>query len=234
MGEKPSDVGGSVDAVRVLVADDQELMRDGLVTILSRQPGIIVVGDAPDGESAVRLALDLRPDVVLMDVRMPGVDGIRATAEMRAHAPEVRVLMLTTFDDDAYIVDALRAGAVGYILKNIPAGDLAAALRLASRGVVQLDPAAAGKLIGALGAGGARAVSSPPPAFDRLTEREREVMLLVAGGANNREIAERLVISEGTVKTHISSILSQLGLRDRTQIAVFVYQRGGGTIPAST
>jgi DNA-binding NarL/FixJ family response regulator len=220
-------------AIRLVVVDDQELMRDGLIAILERQEGIAVVGSAADGMEALQVAEALTPDVILMDVRMPVMDGVQATVELRRRWPDIKVLMLTTFDDDAYIVEALRAGAAGYMLKNIPAQDLAAAVRLAHRGVVQLDPAAAAKVASVLGArtGPAalvRGMKAPPgqtPAAERLTEREQEVMLLVARGANNREIAEQLVISEATVKSHISSILSQLGLRDRTQIAVFVHQQ---------
>jgi DNA-binding NarL/FixJ family response regulator len=220
-------------AIRLVVVDDQELMRDGLIAILERQEGIAVVGSAADGQEALQVAEALTPDVILMDVRMPVMDGVQATVELRRRWPGIKVLMLTTFDDDAYIVAALRAGAAGYMLKNIPAQDLAAAVRLAHRGVVQLDPAAAAKVASALGAapGSAtpvRGMKAPPglaAAAERLTEREQEVMLLVARGANNREIAEQLVISEATVKSHISSILGQLGLRDRTQIAVFVHQQ---------
>lgn len=222
-------------AIRLVVVDDQELMRDGLIAILERQEGIAVVGSAADGVEALQVAEALTPDVILMDVRMPVMDGVQATVELRRRWPEIKVLMLTTFDDDAYIVEALRAGAAGYMLKNIPAQDLAAAVRLAHRGVVQLDPAAAAKVASVLGAPAgsplARGMKAPPgqiPAAERLTEREQEVMLLVARGANNREIAEQLVISEATVKSHISSILGQLGLRDRTQIAVFVHQQRAG------
>lgn len=217
------------EIIRLLVVDDQELMRDGLVAILERQPGIQIVGAAADGAEALRLLDTALPDVILMDVRMPVMDGVQATAEIRRRLPQARVLMLTTFDDESHIIGALQAGAVGYILKNIPAKELAEAVHMAYRGMVQLDPAAAAKLVARLSAPPAATAGSGrrpvlPPAAG-LTEREREVMLLVASGANNREIAERLVISEGTVKSHISSILSQLGLRDRTQIAVFVHQQ---------
>jgi DNA-binding NarL/FixJ family response regulator len=219
--------------IRLVVVDDQELMRDGLIAILERQEGIAVVGSAADGLEALQVAETLTPDVILMDVRMPVMDGVQATVELRRRWPDIKVLMLTTFDDDTYIVAALRAGAAGYMLKTIPAQDLAAAVRLAHRGVVQLDPVVAAKIAGALGAPpgpatlvrGMKAPLGLTPAAERLTEREQEVMLLVARGANNREIAEQLVISEATVKSHISSILSQLGLRDRTQIAVFAHQQ---------
>jgi DNA-binding NarL/FixJ family response regulator len=222
-------IEGEAEAIRLLVVDDQELMRDGLLAILERQPGIQIVGAAADGAEALRLLDTAAPEVILMDVRMPVMDGVQATAEICRRLPQVRVLMLTTFDDETYIIEALKAGAVGYILKNIPAKELAEAVRMAHRGVVQLDPAAAAKLVARLSSPSVgadvreRRPALPAAAFG-LTEREREVTELVASGANNREIAERLVISEGTVKSHISSILSQLGLRDRTQIAVFVHQ----------
>jgi len=211
------------DNIRLMVVDDQELMRDGLVTLLSRQAGIEVVAVAGDGQVAVQQATETQPNVILMDVRMPIMNGIEATRHICQRLPACRVLMLTTFDDEEYIFDALRAGAVGYVLKNIPTDDLAEAIRMAHRGVVQLDPAAAAKIVGQLGVN----VSPDRDATQKinaLTEREREVLRLVADGASNREIAEQLVISEGTVKTYISRILSQLDLRDRTQLAIFVYR----------
>jgi DNA-binding NarL/FixJ family response regulator len=214
--------------IRLLVVDDQELMRDGLIALLERQPGIQVVGAAADGAQTLAQIEAVSPDVILMDVRMPVLDGIQATVEIRRRHPEARVLMLTTFDDEAYIVEALKAGAVGYILKNIPAKELADAIRLAHKGIVQLDTAAAARVIDRLSAAPPHNTTGDrvPPEVAGLTERECEVMRLVAQGANNREIAEQLVISEGTVKSHISSILSQLALRDRTQIAVFVHRHG--------
>ncbi|TDD63007.1 response regulator transcription factor [Kribbella antibiotica] len=211
--------------VRLLIVDDQELMRDGLTAILERQPGIEVVGTAADGAEAVRLVAELAPDVVLMDVRMPVLDGVQATAEIVRSWPAVKVVVLSTFDDDDHVTQALRAGATGYLLKNLPAQDLAEAIRLACRGVLQLAPAAAAKVVAALSAAaGGSPPAEPPAELARLTDREREVARLVAAGSNNREIAQDLVISEGTVKSHISSILSQLNLRDRTQLAVFVHQ----------
>jgi DNA-binding NarL/FixJ family response regulator len=207
------------ETIRLLIVDDQELMRDGLIAVLERQPGIIVVGAAGNGSEALEQIEQTAPDVVLMDVRMPVMDGVQATREIRTRMPHVHVLMLTTFDDEEYIVHALKAGAAGYILKNIPARELAESIRMAHKGILQLAPTAAAKVVAQL-----RAPLSAP--VIGLTQREREVMLLVAQGASNREIAEQLVISEGTVKSHISSILSQLGLRDRTQIAVYAHQQG--------
>ncbi|MDX2160259.1 MAG: response regulator transcription factor [bacterium] len=211
----------------VLIVDDQELIRDGLMTLLERQEGITVVGTASNGVEAVKKVDEFRPDVVLMDVRMPIMDGIQAARAIREQFPSVCVLMLTTFDDEEFVLEALKAGAIGYILKNIPAVVLGEAVRLAKRGVMQIDPGVTERLVSAL-----TAVSALPPPITplisetQLTEREREVVQLVAEGANNREIAQRLFISEGTVKTHISNILSQLGLRDRTQLAVYVHQHG--------
>lgn len=211
--------------IRLLIVDDQELMRDGLVTILDRQDDITVVGAAADGKDALQQARESDPDVILMDVQMPNMDGVTAAGILGEEFPECRVVMLTTFDDEEYIVGALQAGAVGYVLKNTPVDDLAGAVRMAHRGVVQLDPAAAVQIIGRLNT----TLTSPSDseateAFQRLTEREREVAQLVAQGANNREIASALFVSEGTVKTHVSRILNQLDLRDRTQLAIFIYR----------
>jgi DNA-binding NarL/FixJ family response regulator len=219
--------------VRVLVVDDQRLMRDGIASLLSIQDGIDVVGTAGDGQEAVAQAVALHPDVILMDVRMPVMDGVAATTEVRRQLPSCQVLMLTTFDDEEYIVEALRAGASGYLLKDIPAHDLAQAIQAAHKGIYQLDPAVASKVVASLtGAGGA--AQQPPPtetpsgagSLTDLTGREIEVLRLIAKGATNREIAEHLVITEGTVKNHISSILSRLGLRDRTQAALYAREVG--------
>lgn len=213
-----------MDSVRVLVADDQRLVREGIASLLSIQEGIEVVGTAVDGQEAVEKATQLRPDVILMDVRMPVLDGIVATAAIRRTLPDCRVLMLTTFDDEEYIIRSLQAGAMGYLLKDIPAGDLAQAIRLTCAGIYQLSPSVAGKLVGQLGARARSGLPPEPPAD--LTERELEVLRLVARGATNREIAEALVVSEGTVKNHVSNILGRLGLRDRVQVAVYAYDHG--------
>jgi len=190
--------------VRVLVVDDQELIRDGIASLLGIQPGIEVVGVGGDGREAIDLVRLHRPDVVLMDVRMPVLDGVAAAAEL---ASTCKVVMLTTFDDHDYVVRALRAGAVGYLLKDLPVRELAEAVRLAHAGVTQLDPSVARSL--------AR------PSADALTARETEVLRHVATGATNREIAARLHLSEGTVKNHVSRILTRLGLRDRVQLALY-------------
>jgi len=208
--------------VRVLVVDDQQLIREGIASLLGIQPGIEVVGAAADGREAVATALALTPDVVLMDLRMPELDGIAALAVLRRRLPTCRVIMLTTFDDEQYVVQALAAGASGYLLKDLPSSELADAIRLAHAGVAQLDAAATARLATALARPG---VAGPPPVHP-LTDREVEVLRLVAGGASNREIAARLYLSHGTVKNHVSRILARLGLRDRTQAALYARDRG--------
>ena len=213
--------------VRVLVVDDQRLIREGIASLLGIQEGVRVVGTAADGKEAVEQALALAPDVVLMDVRMPGMDGVEATALICRQLHACQVLMLTTFDDEDYIIKALHAGARGYLLKDIPPGDLAQAIRLAHAGIYQLDLAVAGKLVGALmrpeptAANSSAARSGTASAPHLLTEREIEVLRFIALGATNREIAAQLMVSEGTVKNHISNILTRLDLRDRTQAALY-------------
>jgi DNA-binding NarL/FixJ family response regulator len=211
----------TADPVRVLVVDDQALIREGIASLLGIEPGIEVVGTAADGRAAVELAVETRPDVVLMDVRMPVLDGVRAAGLLRERLPSCRVLMLTTFDDEEYVLSALRAGAGGYLLKDLPARDLAQAVRLAHAGVDQHDAAAIRRLVSALD-------RSAPPVGPRpeLTERELAVLRLIARGASNREIAAQLFVSEGTVKNHVSHILSRLGMRDRTQAAIYARERG--------
>jgi len=217
----------SADRVRVLVVDDQQLIRESIASLLDIQPGIEVVGTAADGNEAVERALQLLPDVVLMDVRMPVLDGVGATVALAERAPSCRVVMLTTFDDEEYVVQALRAGASGYLLKDRPAAELAAAVRLASAGVVQFDPAAAARLSSVLDRvrpAGATPVEGAPA----LTAREVDVLRHLAAGLTNREIAARLYLSEGTVKNHVSRILERLGLRDRTQAAIYAREHDLG------
>ncbi len=231
------DKAGQISAVRVLVVDDQQLMRDGIASLLSIQDGIEVVGTAANGQEAIEQTLALQPDVVLMDVRMPVLDGVAATAQIRRQLPDCQVLMLTTFDDDEYVIEALRAGASGYLLKDIPAQHLAQAIQAVHRHIYQLDPSVARRVVASL-AGSASQEQRPPTPLQPtaapasavkpglLTEREIDVLRLIAQGATNREIAERLVISEGTVKNHISNILGRLGLRDRTQAAIYAREQG--------
>jgi DNA-binding NarL/FixJ family response regulator len=222
-----------LQTVKVMVVDDQQLMRDGISSLLGIQEGIEVIGTAANGQEAIDQALALAPDVILMDVRMPVMNGITATEQIRRQLPTCQVLMLTTFDDEEDIVKALIAGANGYLLKDIPAQDLAQAVRLAHRGIYQLEPSIAGKLVRVLHKQAAAGLAAPAAPVKKesfaqtvaaqfdLTEREMEVLQLIATGATNREIAEELVVSEGTVKNHVSNILSRLGLRDRTQAAIF-------------
>jgi DNA-binding NarL/FixJ family response regulator len=217
--------------VRVLVADDQQLIREGIASLLSIQPGIDVVGTARDGREAVDKAVALGPDVVLMDVRMPECDGTQATARIRRELPACQVVMLTTFDDEEYVVQALRAGAAGYLLKDLPAAELASAVRLAHAGIAQFGAQATGRLASALArhpapASGDVSGTIPGPPGPPLTAREVDVLRLVARGATNREIAARLFLSEGTVKNHVSRILARLSLRDRTQAAIYARDRG--------
>lgn len=231
--------------IRVLVVDDQRLMRDGIASLLGLQEGIEVVGTASNGKEALEQALALQPHVILMDVRMPIMDGVSATAEVRSQLPFCRILMLTTFDDEHYVINALQVGASGYLLKDIPASDLAKAVHAVYKGIYQLDPSVAGKVFASLTPTSSAATSyshettsplqrektglassSHPSKTIDLTNREIEVLRLIADGATNREIAEKLVISEGTVKNHISSILSHLGLRDRTQAAIYAREYG--------
>jgi DNA-binding NarL/FixJ family response regulator len=205
----------------VLVADDQELVRAGLRTILERREGIQVLGEAADGREAVREARRLRPDVVLMDVRMPGLDGIAAAREL-AGSP-CRILMLTTFDLDEYVYDALRAGASGFLLKDAPPDRLVEAIRAVAEGDVLLAPSITRRLVERY-AGGAG--SAEPPGLDELTAREREVLVLIARGLSNAEIAEALVVSMPTVKTHVGRVFLKLGLRDRAQAVIVAYEAG--------
>ena len=217
--------------VRVLVADDQELIREGIASLLGIQPGIDVVGTARNGREAVEQAVALAADVVLMDVRMPGCDGTEATARIRRELPACQVVMLTTFDDEEYVVQALRAGAAGYLLKDLPAAELASAVRLAHAGIAQFGPQATGRLASALArhqapVPGDASGAIPGQPGQPLTARETDVLRLVARGATNREIAARLFLSEGTVKNHLSRILARLGLRDRTHAAIYARDHG--------
>ena len=203
--------------IRLLLVDDQALLRESLGLLLSVQSDLCVVGEAANGEEALRQAAALRPDVVLMDLRMPVLNGVAATRRLRASQLETRVIVLTTFDDDEDVFEALRAGAVGYLLKDVSGDKLVEAVRAAARGESFLQPAIAAKVVAEF----ARLTDArPPPALplpEPLSERELEVLRLLATGATNREIAAALFIAEGTVKNYLTSILGKLGARDRTQ-----------------
>jgi DNA-binding NarL/FixJ family response regulator len=190
------------------------------------QTGFDVVGEAANGEEAVRLAVSLHPEVVLMDVRMPVLDGVAATRRLHSLLPACHIIVLTTFDDDEYVFEALRAGAIGYLLKDAPSDKLFEAIRAGARGEAFLQPAVAAKVVAEFSRLAIRPGISQQTLSDPLSEREREVLRLVAEGANNREIANRLVIAEGTVKNHLTNILSKLGVTDRTQAALKAREMG--------
>ncbi len=201
--------------IRLLLVDDQGIIREGLRSLLETKPDLTIIGEAENGKAAVELALSLQPDVVLMDVRMPIMDGVAATRALTAQAPDIKVLVLTTFDDDEYVTQALRCGAKGYLLKDTPSTELADAIRAIHRGYTQFGPGLMEKAFSS-----APVVEEPPEAFTQLTPREQEVLQLIATGCSNREIAEKLYISERTVKNHVNSVLRRLNLRDRTQVAI--------------
>ncbi len=215
--------------IRVLIADDQMMVRQGFTVLLNAEPGIEVVGQAVDGLDAVAKVAELAPDVVLMDIRMPGLGGIEATRRVTAPPDAaVKVLILTTFDLDEYVYEALRAGASGFLLKDASAAELAQAVRVVAAGEALLAPNITKRLIAEFSRVTAGSAVRTPvrQRAAGLTERETEVLVLIAQGLSNGEIAERLVVAEQTVKTHVGRILGKLGLRDRTQAAVFAYETG--------
>ncbi|GGO19785.1 response regulator transcription factor [Micromonospora parathelypteridis] len=220
--------------IRVLVADDQILVRGGLRALLERADDIEVVGEAGDGAEAIALTRAHRPDVVLMDIRMPGTDGLTATRRILAddRLPGVRVLMLTTFELDEYVYSALRAGASGFLLKDIEPEELRQAVRTVARGDAMLAPAVTRRLIAAF-VGRAEGPAVPAASLAALTQREREVITLVAAGLSNEEIGVRLTVSPATAKTHINRAMVKLGARDRAQLVVFAYQSGLTGLPPS-
>jgi DNA-binding NarL/FixJ family response regulator len=219
-------VGASVSGpIRVLLADDQRVVREGLGTLLGLLTGIEVAGTAADGEEALALAAELRPDVVLMDLRMPRCDGIEATRRLRDHDAGIKVIVLTTYADDRSVIDALRAGARGYLTKDASAEEIRAALERVARGQAAIDPAVQQHLLDAIAEGGP-ASRGEPRLPGGLTAREAEVLALIAQGLSNAEIARQLVVSETTVKSHINHLFAKTGVRDRAQAVSYAYRHG--------
>ena len=225
---RPRENRGRAMTTRVLLVDDQPLLRTGFRMILSAESDLTVVGEAGDGASAVELARRLKPDVVLMDIRMPGMDGIQATRALAGPGVEdpIKVLMLTTFGLDEYVVESLRAGASGFLLKDAPAEDLVEAIRIVAAGEALLAPSVTRRLLDRVASRLPPANENAIPALSELTERELEVLKLLARGLSNAEIAEKLVVSETTVKTHVSRVLAKLDLRDRVQAVILAYETG--------
>jgi DNA-binding NarL/FixJ family response regulator len=222
------------EPIRVLIVDDHAVVREGLRTFLQLQDGIEVVGEAADGEQAVARATELEPDVILMDLVMPNLDGIGAMRELRSRASPSRVIVLTSFLDDERLMPALQAGAAGYLLKDVEPAELARAVRSACADEALIDPTVAGRLLetlsrdGRRGSGGAGGAGSAADAIDQLTRREREVLELIALGHSNKRIALELGVAEKTVKTHVGHLLAKLGVADRTQAALLAVQNGVG------
>lgn len=210
-------------SIRVLIADDQELVRSGFRLILETRPDIEVVGEAANGEQAIVLANELEPHVILMDIRMPALDGIEATRQIIASGSKTRILVLTTFDVDEYVYEAIRAGASGFLLKDVRPADLIDAIRLIADGNALLGPTVTRRLLDRFATGN---VQSDPTIISSLTDRERETLQLLASGLSNAELAQKLFLSETTVKTHVSSILRKLGVRDRVQAVIAAYNAG--------
>ncbi|MTJ51106.1 response regulator transcription factor [Dolichospermum sp. UHCC 0259] len=206
--------------ITVLLVDDQSLIRQGLRALLELEIDIEIVGEAENGQTAINLVKKLQPNVILMDIRMPIMDGVAATKEINQHFPHSKILILTTFDDDEYVKAGLQNGAMGYLLKDTPSEELAVAIRAVDKGYSQLGPGIVKKLITQFPATLSQPVLAVPPNLTELTPREKEVLRLIAIGDNNREIAKKLYISEGTVKNHVTNILNRLHLRDRTQAAI--------------
>jgi len=220
-----------IDSIRILLCEDQTLMRQGLRTILELEPGFQVVGEAADGEEALRRYNDLQkqgngPDIVLMDIQMPRMSGVQATAVLTSSDPSARVIILTTFDYEEYVFEAIKAGAMGYLLKDVPADELVATIRQVYAGEPSIQPKLANKLLLEFGRKG-RTPASPSrsPQQEELSPREIEILKLLAEGASNRKIAEELVLAEGTVKNHVSNILSKLHTENRTQAAYLARER---------
>jgi len=215
-----------LETIRLLIVDDQRLMREGLRTLLELESDLLVAGEAGDGQEALQKYASLQPDVVLMDIRMPVLDGVEATRRLRLDYPHARVIILTTFDDDAYVFDGLRAGALGYLLKDVSGDELAEAIRQVAKGGALIEPSVARKVL-------AEFARLPQPVGQAgsdqshsLSERELEILKLLAQGASNRQIASQLFLAEGTVKNYISNILDKLGVEDRTQAALRARELG--------
>ena len=203
-----------METIKVIIADDQRLMREGLATLLALADDIDIVAQAGDGAEAIELAKAHQPDVILMDIQMPHVNGVEATRTIRSILPATQIIILTTFDDDEYLLAGLRAGACGYLLKDMPSEQLADAIRSAAKGQSPIGPEMARKLVNLVTHS---SIAPPPPAVTDLSEREIEVLRLIAAGSSNKEIGEKLFIAEGTAKNHVSNILSKLEARDRAQ-----------------
>jgi DNA-binding NarL/FixJ family response regulator len=219
-------VSATARTIRIVIADDHAVVRSGFAELLDTQPDLTVIGTVANGREAVRVSRELWPDVVLMDIRMPDMDGIEATRHITRQEPDrPRVLMLTTFDLDQYVYDALRAGASGFLLKDVTAERLIDAVRIIAAGEALLAPTVTRRLISEFAQRPTRNLEAPP-AVGELTHRETEVLRLLAAGLSNAEIADRLVVTEETVKTHVSRILNKLGLRDRTQAVIIAYESG--------
>jgi len=208
------------ESIRILIVDDQRLMREGLRTLLELEDGLEVVGEAETGKNGVEQYAALQPDVVLMDVRMPGIDGVEATRRIRMSWPEARIIILTTFDEDEYIFEGLRAGAQGYLLKAVSGQELAYAIRTVAAGYALIDPAVTGKVMAEFAQLSKPARKLNAGLAEPLSERELDVLKRLARGASNREIAQQLFLAEGTVKNYVSVILQKIGARDRTQAAL--------------
>ncbi len=207
--------------IKIILADDQSIIREGLCSLLQAKPDFDIVGAAENGKVAVKLALELQPDIVLMDVRMPIMDGVAATQSLSQELPQTKVIILTTFDDDEYIIKAMQNGAKGYLLKDTPSEELAQTIRAVYKGYTQFGPGLFEKVVIAnTGNFSNTSSTEPPPELKQLTPRELEVLQLIGKGYSNREISQTLYITERTVKNHVSSILSRLNLRDRTQVAL--------------
>jgi len=212
--------------IKILLVDDQPLFREGLRTLLSVHRDFEVVGEAGNGEEAIRLVRSLLPSVVLMDLQMPVLDGVAATRRLHEEQPDCRIIVLTTFDDDEMVFDGLRAGAVGYLLKDAPSEKLAEAIRVAARGETFLQPSVAAKVVAEFARLTKNTVRTPAALIDPLSERELEILRLITQGASNREIARTLFLAEGTVKNHVTNILGKLEVRDRTQAALKAKESG--------